>query len=559
MEHYLLHAVQLIGLFLSLGGPLLVLWGIRPACVKLGASDAREKFATDLEAIVGQWVCYGALAATIGACADFFVQTAELKGKTVFNGVSLSLAGNLATETWIGRIGLARVGTLLLVALVARWSWKGRWWLLVFLAGAGTILASLVSHAAAQPISRAPAIATQVMHLCGGAAWLGVLLHLLAARARLETAAGRECFALTVEVVRRFSPWAMGAVCLLLLSGLISVFRFISEPGAVLTSAYGLTLLLKLILVCLVLYAGYQNFALVRPALLRLACKHHSDSASEAGDQAALAEKTKALVHFGRMLELEVTAGLLAVTVAGILGSVSPPGKAGTQRLTTLQAQVLLCPHLPTTDIVNPGTFYGAEARTLNDLRYSEFMHNWSGLAVLLLGLCWLIHSLRNHSAAWVTHVWPGLLVGFGIFIGVASDPEVWLLRRVSFWTAVGDPQLLEHQLGAGMVFLLAWMAWRSRRQPAGDGLMGYGLPGVMIFGSLLLLGHAHSSFNATEQLTNLINVQHAIFGTCGLLAGTVRWLALRTLIPLRLANWVWPVFVVGLGIFMAFYYREVV
>jgi len=259
------------------------------------------------------------------------------------------------------------------------------------------------------------------------------------------------------------------------------------------------------------------------------------------------------------MLELEVTAGVLAITVAGILGAVSPPGEAGTQRLTASQAHVLLCPHLPITSVVNPASFYGAPDRTLNDLRYSEFMHNWSGVAVLLLGLCWLAHSVRANPGAWVAYAWPALLVVLGLFVGLASDPEVWLLRRVSLWCVAGDPQLLEHQLGAVMVFLLAWLAWRRRRKAPAERLLGYALPCIMIAGSLLLLGHAHSARNATEQLTNLINVQHAIFGMFGLMAGTVRWLGLRAQIPWRLAGWVWPSCVIGLGLFMAFCYRETI
>jgi hypothetical protein len=224
-----------------------------------------------------------------------------------------------------------------------------------------------------------------------------------------------------------------------------------------------------------------------------------------------------------------------------------------------VQAHALLHPHLPTTFIVNPEAFYGAPDRTLNDLRYAEFMHNWSGVAVCLLGLCWLLQSVGSKLGTWASRLWPGMLVAFGVFIGLASDPEVWLLHRVSLWHAAGDPQLLEHQVGAALVFVLAWMAWRNRLQATRQSLLGYALPCIMVFGSLLLLGHAHSTLNATEQLTNLINVQHAVFGTFGLMAGTVRWLNLRSLIASRLAAWVWPGLVIGLGLFMAFCYREVV
>jgi hypothetical protein len=304
--------------------------------------------------------------------------------------------------------------------------------------------------------------------------------------------------------------------------------------------------------------AGCRNFLVLRPALLAAA---GSGPAARFGAEpgAEQARRQGVLRKFGQALELEVTAGLLVIAVAGILGSVAPPGREGIQRLTAGQAQALLRPHLPTTAIENPRTFYGAAERTLDDLRYAEFTHNWSGLAVTLLGLCWLAQSVGGRLATCGARLWPWLLVCFGVFIGLASDPEVWLLRRVGPWQAAQDPQLLEHQLGAGMVFLLASVAWRNRRRPSAAPLLGYVLPAIMIFGSLLLLGHAHSMLNTPGPLTNLINVQHAILGTFGLLAGTVRWLSLRGLIPRAPAAWTWPACVIGLGLFMAFGYREVV
>ena len=78
-----------------------------------------------------------------------------------------------------------------------------------------------------------------------------------------------------------------------------------------------------------------------------------------------------------------------------------------------------------------------------------------------------------------------------------------------------------------------------------------------MIVGSLLLLGHAHSTLTVTEEINNLINVQHAIMGACGLFGGTLRLMQLRGLIPARVASFAWPACVIALGIFLAFFYRE--
>ena len=80
-----------------------------------------------------------------------------------------------------------------------------------------------------------------------------------------------------------------------------------------------------------------------------------------------------------------------------------------------------------------------------------------------------------------------------------------------------------------------------------------------MIAGSLLLLGHAHSDPSVPEPLANLINVQHCVLGACGLFAGTARWFVLRGLVPARVGNFVWPGFVAALGVYMTFFYRELV
>jgi hypothetical protein len=57
--------------------------------------------------------------------------------------------------------------------------------------------------------------------------------------------------------------------------------------------------------------------------------------------------------------------------------------------------------------------------------------------------------------------------------------------------------------------------------------------------------------------LTNLVNVQHAILGACVLFAGVVRWFVMRDLLRGRRANLLWPCWVIALGLFMAFVYRE--
>jgi putative copper export protein len=546
MEHSLLHALTLAGIIGAVGGPLFMLGLLRPAERALGIELDRNETGQALSRGAARSVVFGALLAAAATLLDLFVQVAELRGKTVLSGVGMAELVRFATQTTVGRLSLARAGTLLLMAPAALLLGRHRWYVTGLLGGSAIVLTSLVSHAAAQPVGRYTLIALQVTHISSAAVWLGVLIQLLLAHRTIQRATSSTANALAAEIVRRFSPVALMAVSLLVLSGAVLAWRFLGSIGALFTSSYGLTLLIKLALVALALSAGLVNYQIIRPQLLAM-------------DRSDMDVVKPVLRRFGRVLELEVTAGLLVITVAGILASVSPPGKNGLLRLTERQTYALLEPRLPSVRLINPATFYGAATRTVDDLHYSEFTHHCSGVMVCLLGLCWLAQAAGGRAAKWGERMWPFLLVPFATFVAVASDPEVWWLRRVSFGHALSDPQLLEHQLGGGMILLLAWLGWRDRRRAGPERPLGYALPIIMILGSLLLLGHAHSTLATDNALSNLINVQHAVFGAFGLLAGTVRWLSLRRLFPQRAAGWIWPGLVIGLGLFMTFCYREAV
>ena len=552
MEHSALHAIELIGQVIALGGVFFMLGLLRPAERALGAEAGSGEMARVFAVNTTKWVCRGALVAALATALNIFEDVAEARGKTIFSTVDLPLTWLFATGTHVGLLSLARIGTLILMAGLARLPGNFKWWL-TGLAGFGAmIFTSLVSHAAAQPVGRVPMEIAQVAHITTAAIWVGVLVQLLAARSSIEGPAGTGGIPLIAQIVRRFSPVALGVTSLLGLSGLLMVFRLLGDIGAVPTSAYGLTFIVKLVMLTPAIYAGAVNFRVIRPKLLSLADKIKMSTPADVEDSGALRRR------FGKMLELEVTAGIMVIVVAGIFASVSPPGEEGAYRATSSQMQAMLSPRLPAMNIVNPATFYGADTRGLDDLQYAEFTHHWSGVMVGLLGLGWLLQSFGGRLAKWAGYCWPLLMVPFAGFVAVASDPEVWLLHKVSFHQVISDPQLLEHQLGAAMILLIMWLGWRDLRQPEGRRPLGYAMPVILIAGGVLLLGHAHSTFTITEGVTNLINLQHAVFGAFILFGGMTRWLSLRDLIPRRTANFIWPCMIVGLGVFMAFFYREV-
>jgi copper transport protein len=528
MEHSLLHGLQLTGLIVVLGGCIFMLGLLRPACRRLGPDPARETLAGALSAGVARWVAVGALIAGLATFLDLFVLAAETQDRTPFGGVALALVARLALRTTVGQLALARIACLVLAAAATRIPGPSRWSIVAALGAGALWCTALTSHAAAQPAARIPAIAAQLVHIAAGAAWLGVLAHLLAARPAIAADSRPSCLALIAEIVRRFSPVALTAAGWLLVSGAYAAVRNLHTRAGLVTSAYGLTLLVKLVMVIPVLVAGIINYRIVRPNLLRLAGRPGPDVREEG---------TAWLRRFGRMLELEVSAGMLVVLIAGILGSVSPPGEDGSLLLTRAQLDALLTPALPRTALVDPASFVGAATRTVDDL--------------------WLAQGLGPNSAAWVTRVWPLLLVPLALFISAFADPEVWVLRTVTLREAIVDPGIIEHQLGAALVLVMVWLGWRDRRRPPRERPLGPTLPLVMIGGGVLLLGHAHTSVRATEELGTLISVQHAVLGGLALLAGMVRWLSLRGIFPERPARILWPLLVTAMGLYLTFCYRE--
>lgn len=538
MEHSLLHALQLIGLVVA-GGSL---WfGLLAVRAGLHREDQRAG------CLLRKWAGRASWAASGAAFADLFVQLAEIEGQTVFGGVSLSQLYAFIETTTVGQLGFARSVLLFVLGLVFRSSHLASQIFALPLYLTSAVLAASVSHAAAQPVGTMTAVSVHLVHLLALSAWIGSVFHVWLQRNLWLEPSSAAAAGAWLALLKRFSPVALlGSVCVFG-SGLSSALQYIRSPWDLLFSAYGLTLLLKLLLVAVVVAGGAFNFLYAVPALQR-------SSEPFSGIRWRLGAD-----RFRRSLELEATAGILAIAVAGIVGSVSPPGGDGAVTLSPRQVDALLIPKLPQRSFIDPQLFVGDSERNQFDLLYSEFMHNWSGVGVFLMGCFWLLQGGQGRAAEIATRLWPIVFVPFALFISLFADPEVFLLRRVTVREALSDPVVLEHQIGALLVLVFVWLGWRDRHRGPLERPLGPFLPLLMILGSLLLLGHAHASVRATQELTNLINVQHAVFGTLGLLAGMIRWFMLRGLLPATPARFVWPLLVMILGILMTFFYREAI
>lgn len=150
---------------------------------------------------------------------------------------------------------------LMLSARRGPWRWIG-------LAMGAAALAALLLLGHSQLVQpQALMLGADWGHLITAAFWTGGVLALVLDRAEMRRTAADAAQA--VQLVLAFSRWAVWSVALLVLSGLAMALLILDEPSALLTSAYGSTLLLKVFLVLPVLAIAAWNRRRLLPTVLR--------------------------------------------------------------------------------------------------------------------------------------------------------------------------------------------------------------------------------------------------------------------------------------------------
>jgi putative copper export protein/mono/diheme cytochrome c family protein/peroxiredoxin len=229
--------------------------------------------------------------------------TATMSGKPLPLAIDASTLGAVVGGTLFGQVWIARV-CLACVLLLALWSrsarrsgWRVAFWTVV----AGVYLAALAwtGHAAAAAGPwRGVQIISDVLHLLAAGAWLGALpalAYLLGTMQSIEGAA---------SATRRFSSFAIVCVIALILSGVGNSWFLVGSLPALFGTTYGRLLLAKLALLAVMLIFATANRLVLTPRL-------------GAGDR-------RALRALRRNTLLEIAAGLLVVTIVGVLGITVP-------------------------------------------------------------------------------------------------------------------------------------------------------------------------------------------------------------------------------------------
>jgi copper transport protein len=218
------------------------------------------------------------------------------------------------------------------------------------------LMIDLSGHAAAVTGSLGRyAVAVDWLHLAGAAIWLGglfyialVLLPVLPRDATVANRAGP-----LLALLPRFAPWALGCVVVVVLSGVFNTDAHIFYLVQMVTTPYGQTLTVKIVLASTMVGISYWHAFRLRPKLRRALATGDTPAA------AALLRRVQRLLHIEPALGVGVIlcvallgmlAGTLALPQASYL-SPPPGGKAGPVTESAIANQVHITLH------VAPATF----------------------------------------------------------------------------------------------------------------------------------------------------------------------------------------------------------
>jgi len=239
--------VQFVGYFLAIGAV-----GFRFGVVRRtrGISDeAREILRADKAAMFG---VVGVLLIGLALVAGPYIN-AITHEKTFAESLPKNLS---AFEFKLAMLALALVGfALVRVASSVGWT----------LAAIGILFAVL------QPIYTGKLSGkVNAVHILAASTWLGTLLVLTMIGIRgviKSAAAGQQRAELVYDLVNSFSPLALTAATIVGISGLTTAWLHLKRVSSLWTTSYGLTLIVKLILVGIVVALGAWNWRRVRPSL----------------------------------------------------------------------------------------------------------------------------------------------------------------------------------------------------------------------------------------------------------------------------------------------------
>jgi copper transport protein len=279
----------------SLFGGVLAAWKLvfSPAMRGSSVRTAVQRRAYRLIVLGGALLVLGTLFTAVAqAAAAAGVPLSEALGRPL---ADLLLRGRFASIWW-PRLGL-EVVSLLLLAFGGLEGMAAESALATL--PAVLLTSSLTSHGAALPSGPAAGIAVDWLHIVGATAWVGGLISLAVL---LPVAHGADTSGLVARLIVRFSRFALAAAAVVVLSGVVQASIEVGSWAALLDTAYG-----ELVLIKVGLLAAMLGLAVVNDR------RGRAQKAQKEGGQ---------VVRGG--VRAELVLGLLALATAAMLTGTPP-------------------------------------------------------------------------------------------------------------------------------------------------------------------------------------------------------------------------------------------
>lgn len=207
------------------------------------------------------WVGWGLTG--LSGLLILLLQVSIATESSLFQAISAPELPALVSTTRFGQLWLARMGLWLAAgaALYGR-----RLWLALGLGALILLTVSLFSHAVAARDSSL-SIAADWLHLLAMALWVGGLAQFIVVIGPLRRAYQAEAPALLGRLVTQFSVFARIAVVILIVTGFYAAWLQVGSVEGLLTTLYGRTLLVKLLLFAPLLMIAAVNLVVTQRAL----------------------------------------------------------------------------------------------------------------------------------------------------------------------------------------------------------------------------------------------------------------------------------------------------
>ena len=246
-------------------GPLAMILALLPGALRSRGSRMDPGLAADIRRRLARLAAIGGIAALLTGLLRLVVQTIDGTPDADPATILRVLASTDFGRSWLARELILGALVALAFRVAARAPGRGDAVAASFLIGGLGLAHASSSHLAVVTQPAGLGIAVGAAHLIAAGIWVGGLVALAVVITPLVRRRGGGAAA--GVILRRFGVLAGTSLAALAVTGIFAAGQVVATPDALITSAYGLTLLAKILLVVVVVALGLANALALHPGL----------------------------------------------------------------------------------------------------------------------------------------------------------------------------------------------------------------------------------------------------------------------------------------------------